>query len=903
MSDGRRFGEATLVLVAIAAVLLAAAFLPLVDVFAAGGGPGEFGLDGAGGELGGGEGGGGTEPGGELPGGTSGSPVGGSLAAPPETSGISGGRESTEPLPSIPLFVVDSPENTYWRQTAYTSYTGTGWTQSTDDQPIDEGVPNDEQTVAGRTIEYEVTVLSGTRSLPTAWQPSGVDLPDQPGTTVSASTVGGVTTDRRIPKGSTYTAESSLPPRDPATLRRANGRAPAAVREPYTQLPAETPQRVKDLSREVMADEETRYDRVMAVHDWLESNKGYSLQTPIDPSEPIADQLLFEVDEAYCQHFATTMAAMLRSQDIPARYVVGFARGKSVGDGEYLVTSDRAHAWVEVYFEGVGWVRFDPTPGGALPVDSPQPPYDISLNRSAVVGASVAVSVDKNETGVVGVPVYINDERVGWTDAGGEVTTRLPYAEDITITARPAGSETKYTDERGPSTTVAALGGSETAMTARPGDTLSTVASSLPLPLYRVGGPVVDALGAGVLQTGGGSDESSVTYTSETNATVSVGGERTTGGTARVVVAVRDVPVDDATVTFNGEPVGSTDSDGTYELSLADVEPGEYRVTASRGPVEASTTLTVSPPADDSGSSDDSEERDPLAPNVSVSATPIALPGGSATATVSRNGQPISGTPVRVDDTVVGETDANGTVGFSFPITDSVVVAATANSVTGEQPVEGLYRNAGGVAVAVLGALGGLGVVARRYGITRQLLARKLAAVAAVIIAIPHRLTGFVIRLATGFEAAVAGLWRRLRSLPSLLSGSLVDILRRLSPRGLLVAAIAWLRARLQRLRRGGEQEVADDGDASTAADTVERRRLRAIWGAFVEFVRPPKLATRTPGEIGRYAISRGLPERPVEYITDLYRAVEYGRRSPDDSRLESAREALSTVQTEDEDE
>src|SRR6056297_2917812 len=477
MSDRRQLGEAVLVIVAVVALLLSAAFLPVVDVFGDGGGPEGLGIPG-------GLGGGGGELGelGELGGSLSGVPLGGSLVEPPESTSIAGGRESSKPLGSVPLFVVDSPENTYWRQTAYTSYTGTGWEQSTDDQPIDEGVPNDDRTADGRTIEYEVTVLTSTQSLPTAWQPKTVSLSGQSGTTVRASTVGGISTDRSLSKGTTYTVESSLPPRDAATLRRVNGRAPAEIRERYTQLPAETPDRVEEFSADLLASEETRYDRVMAAHDWLESNKGYSLQTDIDPDQPIADQLIFEVDTAYCQQFATTMAAMLRSQDIPARYVVGFAEGSPVGDDEYLVTSDRAHAWVEVYFEGVGWVRFDPTPAGALPVDSPQPPYDISLNRSAVVGASVSVSVEKNDSAVVGVPVYVNDERVGWTDASGEVTTTLPYAEEVTITARPAGSETKYTDDSGATTTVAQVDGS--ASTVRPHlvDTLSTVASSLPLP-------------------------------------------------------------------------------------------------------------------------------------------------------------------------------------------------------------------------------------------------------------------------------------------------------------------------------------------------------------------------------------------------------------------------------------
>ncbi|MFW6320727.1 MAG: transglutaminase TgpA family protein [Halohasta sp.] len=912
MSDGRQFGEAVLVIVAIVAVLLSAAFLPLVDVFGAfgvpgGGGPlegGEIGGGGGGGGEGGegsdGEGGEGSDgEGGEMPGGTSGSPVGGSLATSEETA-ISGGFDGE--VGSAPLFVVDSPEDTYWRQTAYTRYTGTGWDQSAEDQPIDEGVPNDDRTVESRSFEYDVTLLTDSQSLPTAWQPDDVDLSEESETTVRASTVGGISTDQSLPKNTTYTAESSPPPRDAATLREADGTGPTDLQETYTQLPDETPDRVGERTDEIVAGEPTRYDTVMETHDWLESNRGYSLETDIDPNEPIADQLLFEVDEAYCQHFATTMVAMLRSQDIPARYVVGFSGGRSVGDDEYLVTSDRAHAWVEVYFEDVGWVRFDPTPGGEMPVESFDPPYNVSLNRSAVVGADVAVSVDKNDSAVSGAPVYVNDERVGWTDGSGEVTTTLPYAEDVTVTARPPGSETKYSDDGESSTTTASVDNVLSAAVPRIEESLPAVASSLPLPAFRAGGPAIDAVATTVLQSGGtddtddsddGDDESSASYTSETNATVSVGGDRTAGGTATVVVTVQDVPVEDADIAFDGETVGSTDSEGSYELSLEDVEPGNYSVTASREPVEASSTVTVSEPEDESDDEDD--ERDPLAPNVSVEATPIALPGGPATATVSRDDQPISGTEVRVDDTAVGETDANGTVEFSLPITDSVVVAASANGVTGEASVDGLYRNAGGLVAALVGSVVGLGALARRYGLTRQLLARKLAAILGVLVRIPHRLTALVIRLADAFEAGLLGVWRRLRSLPSLLSGSLADVLRRLSPRGLLVALVAWLQSRLRGLRRS-DDETGADGGTSTAPSTDEHRRLRAIWGAFVEFVRPPKLTTRTPGEIGRYAIRRGLPRRPVEYITDLYRAAEYGRRSPDDSRLESAREALSAI-------
>ena len=71
--------------------------------------------------------------------------------------------------------------------------------------------------------------------------------------------------------------------------------------------------------------------------------------------------------QGYCEQYASAMAVMLRSLNIPSRVVVGFTQGVKRADGSYLVTSHDAHAWVEVKFENNGWVRFDPTPGGRRP--------------------------------------------------------------------------------------------------------------------------------------------------------------------------------------------------------------------------------------------------------------------------------------------------------------------------------------------------------------------------------------------------------------------------------------------------------------------------------------------------------------------------------------------------------
>jgi len=142
----------------------------------------------------------------------------------------------------------------------------------------------------------------------------------------------------------------------------------------YLQLPEQLPERVIALAQEVSGGGLTsRYDQVMAIQQYLEENYTYSLKSSLpQEDEDFVDHFLFEQQKGYCVHFATAMVVMLRSQDIPARYVKGYQMGEAVGERtldsgvvqtQYKVSAKDAHAWVEVYFPNVGWVAFDPTPG------------------------------------------------------------------------------------------------------------------------------------------------------------------------------------------------------------------------------------------------------------------------------------------------------------------------------------------------------------------------------------------------------------------------------------------------------------------------------------------------------------------------------------------------------------
>ncbi|MFW5879142.1 MAG: DUF4129 domain-containing transglutaminase family protein, partial [Myxococcota bacterium] len=100
------------------------------------------------------------------------------------------------------------------------------------------------------------------------------------------------------------------------------------------------------------------------LESWLSSNFSYSSELPRDPS---LDYFLLERQAGHCEYFATAMVVLLRLQGVPARVAVGFQGGRwNPSGGYYTVRQGDAHAWVEVYREGVGWLRYEPTPAAGI---------------------------------------------------------------------------------------------------------------------------------------------------------------------------------------------------------------------------------------------------------------------------------------------------------------------------------------------------------------------------------------------------------------------------------------------------------------------------------------------------------------------------------------------------------
>jgi transglutaminase-like putative cysteine protease len=149
----------------------------------------------------------------------------------------------------------------------------------------------------------------------------------------------------------------------PDELRAAReGFIPA--RQFFLQIPPLSPE-VRSLADSLLGDLPTQYDKARALVDWFQKEFTYTLELPSTPREATLDHFLLERRAGHCEYFSTAMAVLLRTQGIPAREVNGFLGGEWSQFGDYLaVTQNQAHAWVEIWFPGYGWVPFDPTPAG-----------------------------------------------------------------------------------------------------------------------------------------------------------------------------------------------------------------------------------------------------------------------------------------------------------------------------------------------------------------------------------------------------------------------------------------------------------------------------------------------------------------------------------------------------------
>ncbi|RLV56626.1 transglutaminase domain-containing protein [Aeromicrobium phragmitis] len=184
-------------------------------------------------------------------------------------------------------------------------------------------------------------------------------------------------------RGQTYVADYVEITPDAGQMRERQALLPAPLTRRYLTLPPDTPPRIAAVARSQTAGLTNDYDRIVALQDWMRADFSYSESSPVaegydGSGVEVIERFLLEEQSGYCVHFSSALAVMARSLGIPARIAVGYAPGDPAGrtaEGEriYSTSSDSLHAWTEVYFEGVGWVRFDATPGVGRPTGFDEP--------------------------------------------------------------------------------------------------------------------------------------------------------------------------------------------------------------------------------------------------------------------------------------------------------------------------------------------------------------------------------------------------------------------------------------------------------------------------------------------------------------------------------------------------
>ncbi|MEV7810789.1 DUF3488 and transglutaminase-like domain-containing protein [Streptomyces flaveolus] len=163
-------------------------------------------------------------------------------------------------------------------------------------------------------------------------------------------------------RGQTYQV-TSLDVQPTAEQLAAAPQPPAALRREYTKVPSSLPKVVARTAQEITAGASSHYEEAVKLQDWFAVTGGFQYDTSVQVgrgSGAIANFL--KKKQGFCVHFSFAMAAMARTLGIPARVAVGFAPGTPQADGTVAVNQKDAHAWPELYFEGVGWTRFEPTP-------------------------------------------------------------------------------------------------------------------------------------------------------------------------------------------------------------------------------------------------------------------------------------------------------------------------------------------------------------------------------------------------------------------------------------------------------------------------------------------------------------------------------------------------------------
>jgi len=299
---------------------------------------------------------------------------------------------------------VRSPEPDFWRGQTFSNFDGRTWYVDNAGDGSDDGRQTEGPDHLLKLTDGD-SRLNNSEELIQTFYPQ-VDMPNivfaayRPARVLLNAPLwqrpdGALRADVVLPAGSAYTVVS-LRPNVTVELLRSYGAIERFGAPPkYLQLPDTATARTVELAREITAGATSTYDAIQAIHAWLAANVEYDLNAPVPAGdEDAVDDFLFESKRGFCEQIATATAIMLRSLGVPARIATGYVPSShDAVAGVWTSRASDAHAWVEVYYRGLGWVAFDPTANVPMSGESVRHTIggDLSKALGELVGAHIGL--------------------------------------------------------------------------------------------------------------------------------------------------------------------------------------------------------------------------------------------------------------------------------------------------------------------------------------------------------------------------------------------------------------------------------------------------------------------------------------------------------------------------------
>jgi transglutaminase-like putative cysteine protease len=284
----------------------------------------------------------------------------------------------------VDLFSVQADIASYWRTVSLDTFDGVTWkaTEGSAPRDVNSTTTLSDPRLFGNDLAQTFTVSDRDLSVtgvPVAYPATHVDFPGDLRYDGDLEMLR--VDDGTIDAGTSYTATSMPVQPPPAELNKQVFPDPS-LNPRYTEIPGDLPIGIGAIATSWVegSGAETDYERILAIQDHLRdpTEFTYDATVPARDDQFTLLDFLQTTKAGFCQQYASAMAVMLRTLGYPTRVAVGFTQGdRSEADGLWHVTTDNAHAWVEVLFPTYGWLAFEPTPGRTNPIangyDNPAP--------------------------------------------------------------------------------------------------------------------------------------------------------------------------------------------------------------------------------------------------------------------------------------------------------------------------------------------------------------------------------------------------------------------------------------------------------------------------------------------------------------------------------------------------